>query len=1297
MADEASLGQTHSVEIRDDGHMNIRDSGVREGETFQLHHNSVPGSLNGNDSMDFNGDADEEREDASTSVAGTDIQDDLLEHQTVGERVSNTAFSLMYFIIQGKPPLNMFLHGVAVVVEDLQLLSFFFSSELAYAYLIPDGMTTFFRLQPGNFTVDDFRTRMAIAYAPVFALIALFGWIALGYLTGRQKAGFGLTIFKIMALLLPSVFFIPIVDLTFVSIDCNTDRINAIWENAPDSFSALNCANDNRVSAILISMFVLGLFVPISLGLSGIFLDFNPTQKTFFSKINGRVDMQYLLLKVFLLAMFKFLDNNYTIIKAVTATGVCLAMFLLYLYYLPYYNNTLNQIRGGFYAAGAVMGIVSIIGTIYQTVSGGKGNYSVLSVMEFALVIGYIGGFIAIGKLYSYIQTTVKDRLDLLVDYSNDDEDLLVYPILPHVEVAARQTTQYMTSRNRRFNEKNIPAIKKLFSRGAYEFPSEANIRIPYAIYLFFINCPERDVNIQLAKARALKPAWDFQFQIFCISQISTQNKELDYLGLGVKLDIAGQAEYKKLDRDAKVNHYLAVQEMRNMWKFAKQKNFDVEELSIISSRLFTHAKRAHECYMRLAAKFPRSKLILRFFAQFCHDVTNDTARADALIFRADEIESQEQSMMNGVMIDDEVMVSPKMLKSRSAMEMKPQRVASASSYGVYMVPGPGPIRAPAPMPSEHRNNNNDEFDVKSVVRSEQPSFTKHKDQAKKFHRRARLARDALQVRVILVCSTIAVTALLLTAFFNLNTIWVQYSQDFKIIQWLEDRTYYTTMLPRRLRQLQASTDLEEFQGIQLRVAEEMKNLSSAHYNLFKSDQTVTKSGYAADFLVNSVVSNYPATTESIFYAVNLFSFTSNYIKSGVDLSSASFDDLRLTSQNNDIRFNAYDVIISGGFLDNYWDSAYSATSLVIGVTAATAFVIVCSFISVDLALRRFYIRQAFTLEVFRYLPKALMEEMINSMAESESGNIFNSNIAKLSANAQNTTWLSSVNAFRVQYISFKASLMALSILFGFLNVQNLFKCAEVMSVLHAVSEYKAHCIRSSVGSFEILSRDTRTWANIGSLLENYDHAVGTLVEVFNDIRFGNEADHIPAYTSLPKEAIELLERGTCLPFDTSLCCPDCVAWNETIGLTPTLVSSGLFHISTVITETHNDLLRAYANGIPPDPIRFELVQKTLEPFVLDGWKQIQIIIIKNGEDLYKQTITANYTILGFELLLLVVGFALKVFFTERLLSRYRFADQCLFDMFMKLPVHVRRMPQIAMILGEETGDMHEKKTSGIP
>jgi hypothetical protein len=60
-----------------------------------------------------------------------------------------------------------------------------------------------------------------------------------------------------------------------------------------------------------------------------------------------------------------------------------------------------------------------------------------------------------------------------------------------------------------------------------------------YAFYIHHLDLGILDAQKQIAKTKNLDPALDVEFRIYYANQISNQSQEVDFLGLGIKLDVA--------------------------------------------------------------------------------------------------------------------------------------------------------------------------------------------------------------------------------------------------------------------------------------------------------------------------------------------------------------------------------------------------------------------------------------------------------------------------------------------------------------------------------------------------------------------------------------------------------------------------------------------------------------------------------------------------------------------------------------------------------------------------------------
>ncbi|KAJ3285082.1 hypothetical protein HDU79_007598 [Rhizoclosmatium sp. JEL0117] len=269
-----------------------------------------------------------------------------------------------------------------------------------------------------------------------------------------------------------------------------------------------------------------------------------------------------------------------------------LYMFGVVLFYFPYYNPNVNFMRGGFFFGTTLVGFVATYAAIAHAVTGVQQNQTIIYIMAGVYSFGLATGFKVSAVVYNYIQNEVQCRLVQVQDEvilkgePIMKPDTLVFAYWTHVEIAARIATIHMDKRRQRVDETTIPHLIMIFKRGMEEFPDQSFLKLSYALYMFHMKALNRDARSRLSKLDQSKVPWD-----------------ADFLGPGIKLDITSYAEYQKTDKDAKLNHYLAVQEMRSLWELLSDKQYTVVELAAIANRFSMYSQKAQESYLKLISK----------------------------------------------------------------------------------------------------------------------------------------------------------------------------------------------------------------------------------------------------------------------------------------------------------------------------------------------------------------------------------------------------------------------------------------------------------------------------------------------------------------------------------------------------------------------------------------------------------------------------------------------------------------------------------------------------------------------
>ncbi|KAJ3413868.1 hypothetical protein HDV05_007389 [Chytridiales sp. JEL 0842] len=1252
---------------------------VSDGHSFACSSGNL--SLEQNDGLGETGnDADMVR----STTSGRDDDADFLDHRSFAEKFKNIAFSVLFYMAHGNEFPDV-LDYISMITEDLQMFAFFLSNEIGELYKLPDGLPQIVNVDFGVMSITQFQLIMYLSVGAVFAMLLNVAVVAKGFIAGQQKYIWPIRTLRFMATLLPTVAFNPIYE---------------------------------ALSSVLTCNLIMPVGTPAIAAVTGVYFQTDPTRKGPSHKIHGRVDVLYLLIKTGLISLYKFLALEYYIIKIVAAVFSCLAMYLLMLYYMPYFNLRINQLRSAIYLSAAAVGLVALCSSIAFSSTGVVRGWETVGVMSPFILLGFAVGWWHCGYVYRRIIETTERNLEVWEQTAadeNQENEKLVFWCWPHVEIAARKLTEHMDDRHRNFNKAKSRDLKRLFSRGLQEFPEEPNIRMSYAFYLHYLRISDADALRQVAKTKALEPPLDIEFRIYYVHQISNQSHEADFLGLGTKLDVASYAEFQKLDRTAKINHYLAIQEIRSMWKLVTDKGFKLEDLAKVASRLYKHAEDAQNAYMLLAAKFPKSKVILRYYARFCYDVTNDVVRGENLTTHADELENE------GITIEDDAPApifeppvprrsasirvatdlnnaeSP--LPRRSASIRAPMDSASNNSGHRQSVSG-----SVSRKPSKRGTGAFDQMSAGKSDTSSAHSTQRREAAAAQRLREARIEKRAFFVRVMFLAKTLLIIAFAIANFVVVSDLLYSSRESLEKMGWYTDRCYYTAMTFRRIRQLESAKDIVQFKAIQNVLMQEMDRFSTSAENLFMTRDEKDEAANALEVAQNTptLFSNYPLQNTTRFFNLSLFYFVQGYITSGFQIANVTMDLMKESKYNNQVRFILdnylaaqvpYNVAIQQHFLPKEWRRQQNSRSIVFTLTGLIIGVVSAFIVAVDFMFLRFNRTQVKTLEIFRAIPKEVIVQSLEDLEESDSADIFQQNIIKSAESAGGKT--NNTSNYHINFRSmlyFTALAMAtLTGVFAYINLDAFGKIGENFTIIGLASELREDAVRGYNAALDLHKFDALTWGNRTRLIMAYGKTTSDLIRHLQEVMFGSPTRLPPgrSYNNFPRSAVALLNEPSCLALNASLCNPANRAWNDTIGYNSNSVSLGLLHLTTQVARAHLDLSSAAAVGAFPDEGRVKFLDSILEPDFLDGWEQMKMRVMKDTTDLVNDRSKVDMAIFIMQIVLAVGGFIGQVVLVSKIMSNYRFTDHCIYGILNRLPAHAKKIPEIEKALKD--GGIYEE------
>ncbi|KAJ3113450.1 hypothetical protein HDU96_003390 [Phlyctochytrium bullatum] len=621
---------------------------------------------------------------------GTQFDEDFLRVQSFADKVWEVMVSVLFTMTHGNNP-NWLVEMFSIVVEDLQMYTFFISYGVAPAYWIPVMLADVSGANYSYLSVRRIYLAMTlVSLAAIFSLLANAAYVAYGFIKGEHKYIWPIKTLRFLATILPTVLFIPCVEVLtavltcnkistysyssysspaspvtvadvgddFVTISADSSGSYAAAYGSPDTLKTMSCGENFRLGLVLASCTALLLYIPVSVLVTSAFYEADPARHHPCNKAHAKVDTMYIMLKTIVVGVYRFSPDSFSAVKAGTALAMALIMY--------------GATRAGFYMSSVFVGVVSFVSTILHA-NGSTAPRPAFHIMIGVLPVGYAAGFFLSSYLLERTQTTCVERIrmytklleaqggppkkrvwvgvDVGVHVGNSDvleQGQSVFRNWPHVEIAARMAIREY-KKGLLSKESTVDLIEAIFERGLDEFSSFSQVYLSYALYVHHLlpNKTEK-VNELLSKARLLLPTFEEKVQQLFLDRINFFAKEAEMLGLHAQLDVTTYASFQRMNFDAKRFHRNAVRETARMWKLLLDRNLEIDELYDVCMVLFWCIESAEQSYCYLLRKFPNAIAVAKGMAAFCKDILSDESRTSELNNLVQSLESlRSQRMFN--------------------------------------------------------------------------------------------------------------------------------------------------------------------------------------------------------------------------------------------------------------------------------------------------------------------------------------------------------------------------------------------------------------------------------------------------------------------------------------------------------------------------------------------------------------------------------------------------------------------------------------------------------------------------
>lgn len=177
------------------------------------------------------------------------------------------------------------------------------------------------------------------------------------------------------------------------------------------------------------------------------------------------------------------------------------------------------------------------------------------------------------------------------------------------------------------------------FVEAVEAFPSSALLHMFIASYLRHFRKNQHLEQVHLAAAEAKRPSPDELFMVFARRK---QMSEADANSSSDRMTVMQRVHFEKLKTDAIQSSIHAREHQVAFWAELLERHPDITKVMSIGTSIATDTSRAEAAFKHLLHINDRSVYVLRLFAQFLMEVTNDVNNAHRYLEEADAIELEQ-------------------------------------------------------------------------------------------------------------------------------------------------------------------------------------------------------------------------------------------------------------------------------------------------------------------------------------------------------------------------------------------------------------------------------------------------------------------------------------------------------------------------------------------------------------------------------------------------------------------------------------------------------------------------------
>lgn len=511
---------------------------------------------------------------------------------------------------------------VGIIVYSLQLLSLIYPPDI-------EGWTSFsWWVYFASLTRLDFVLVMlglgAIGYYLLLGVVMAPVLLFVVFFLARKRKGDGRLYYFICLLSkgLKTFVHLPGLCLFLAVLKYSIWPQSKAWEYMDADASQLNLTGLGPASVAFILVLTVWVLVETCLDYD---LIYSRRQAIITARAHSKIEVAGLLGVTCAAISHFYLQDYSNALHLVLCTAIGGVLVVLYLFYMPFFNQFTNFLYGMSYFVLGWGSLVQLLGMFLGS-----------STTAFVLTI-------SIPLVFCYIYWDLLDRRTLQIKQTYVNKFVLLpSPYLAELAIRFVAFEYLQQKQDKKINTKLKDTMKDLYIRMTAKFDHSKFAAICEFIYVYSLLNHEGLARLKLSKARNCSFDFESDYNEYRFTQLLEEHAKQEY-------EEVHYVRFRDLYDTAKRADEEACMQQLDFWTELSMEVPVVKTIENMGFRLFYVIHKARKLSKRLLKRFPQNHLALKLFGSFLLEVYNDTEKGQELFNRGSYEAKQLESKPFGV------------------------------------------------------------------------------------------------------------------------------------------------------------------------------------------------------------------------------------------------------------------------------------------------------------------------------------------------------------------------------------------------------------------------------------------------------------------------------------------------------------------------------------------------------------------------------------------------------------------------------------------------------------------------